>query len=209
MFKRLITRFLRRIRLSNYFSIGRGNHVRFSCDSRKTRLYVGKGKGNRIQFDDSAITYELTIIIEGNNNALVVAENCYLRGRIELCGEGNQIHIGERSIVGAGLIMAHHGTSISIGTDCLLSGEVNIRTSDSHSILNQHGQRINPEKDIRIGDRVWFGKDVTVMKGCVIGNDVVVGTRSVVSKPVSSNTVVAGIPARVIRENTTWCHQIV
>jgi acetyltransferase-like isoleucine patch superfamily enzyme len=205
----MITKFLRRFRLSNFYSIARNNHVRFACDARKTRLRVTKGTGNKVVVDDSVTAYDATIIIEGSDNTLVVEQGSYLRGRIELIGNGNVITIGRRSVIGGGMLMAHHGTRIAIGDDCLFAASINVRTSDSHSILDASGRRINPEKNIHIGNRVWFGCDVTVLKGSTIGNDVVVGTLSMVSGHLPDKVVAAGIPARVIRENTTWCQQIV
>lgn len=209
MARNLFFRLLRRLRISNFRYVAFGNRVRFLCDARKSKLYVYNGKDNVVDIDDSVEAFDIKIIVKGNHNHLVVKKGAYIRGVIELIGDGNRITLGERTVIGGGLIMAHHGTTITIGNDCLISGAVNIRTSDSHSILDADGNRLNPEKDIVIRDRVWFGKDVTVMKGCVIGNDVVVGTLSLVCKEVPSNTVVAGIPARVIRENTTWCWEVV
>ena len=53
---------------------------------------------------------------------------------------------------------------------------------------------------IHVGDSVWFGGNVTVVPGVTIGSNVVVGAGSVVTKDIPDNVVVAGNPARVIRE---------
>lgn len=205
MFKKLIIKFIRRLRISNYhYYIPFQNKINLACDARRTSMYIWGGKGNQILVDDSVRLYELDILIYGNNNILTIKENSYVRGRIELMGDGNSITIGERTTIGGGLLMAHGGTHLSIGKDCLISGGVDMRTSDSHSILDEDGKRINPDKDIVVADRVWFGKDVTVLKGSRIGQDVVIGALSLVSKSIPDNTVAAGIPARVIKEKTTW-----
>lgn len=210
MFKKFIVKFLRKIRISNYYYyIPFRNTVRISCDAKKTSLYIWGGKGNQILIDDSVVTYELDIFVCGNNNILTIKENAYAQGRIELMGDGNTITIGERTTIGGGLVMANYGTNVFIGKDCLISGGIDIRTSDSHSILDENGKRINPDKDITIADRVWCGRDVTVLKGSNIGHDVVIGALSLVSKSIPSNTVAAGVPARVIREKTTWCPELV
>jgi acetyltransferase-like isoleucine patch superfamily enzyme len=52
----------------------------------------------------------------------------------------------------------------------------------------------------RIGNRVWIGANVTVLKGVTIGDDTVIGAGSVVTKDIPANMIVAGVPARVIRE---------
>ena len=80
-----------------------------------------------------------------------------------------------------------------------------LRTGDSHSILDMDGKRINGARDIKIHDRVWLGHRVVVNKGCEIQSDTVVGANAVVTKSIErSNVIVAGCPARVIKENVSW-----
>ena len=58
-------------------------------------------------------------------------------------------------------------------------------------------------KPTRVGDRVWIGANVTVLKGVTIGNDAVIGAGSVVTKDVPARAVAVGVPARVIRVSPT------
>ncbi|WP_276866657.1 DapH/DapD/GlmU-related protein [Bacteroides heparinolyticus] len=53
--------------------------------------------------------------------------------------------------------------------------------------------------DVRIGDNCFIGNGAILLPGITIGNEVIVGAGSVVTKDVPSNTIVAGNPARVIR----------
>ena len=55
-----------------------------------------------------------------------------------------------------------------------------------------------------MGSHVWLGLNVLLLDGSVVGNNVVVGARSVVSKPLESNSVYAGTPARLVRSGITW-----
>ena len=52
---------------------------------------------------------------------------------------------------------------------------------------------------VRIGDDAWLGANVTVLPGVTIGNGAVVAAGAVVSRDVEENTVVGGVPARVLR----------
>jgi len=80
---------------------------------------------------------------------------------------------------------------------------LDLRTSDGHIIMKE-GEQINHPKDVLIGDRVWIGKDVAVLKGVEIGSGAVVGIRSIVTKDIESGTVNVGIPAKKIRDGVYW-----
>lgn len=91
------------------------------------------------------------------------------------------------------------GSKIEIGKGCAIGRDVIIRSYDGHSINN------NPESaPIRIGEHVWIGQRATILKGVTIGNGAVIASGSVVTKDVPAYSVVAGIPAKVIRDNIEW-----
>jgi len=54
-------------------------------------------------------------------------------------------------------------------------------------------------KKVSIGNRVWCGANVTIMPGVTIGNDVVIGAGTLVTKDIPNETIVAGVPGRIIR----------
>jgi acetyltransferase-like isoleucine patch superfamily enzyme len=77
--------------------------------------------------------------------------------------------------------------------------------SDMHPIFDRaSGQRLNPAQDIEIGDHVWLGTRVLVLKGARIGDGAIVGAGSIVSGTIAPNTLSLGSPARVIREDVVW-----
>ncbi|TAE60496.1 MAG: acyltransferase [Nostocales cyanobacterium] len=164
-----------------------------------------KGTNNQVIISNDAIFHNLQIIIHGNNNKLVIANKCLVSGFIEMFGSGNEITIGQGTgILGVGLT-AHAGKYIKIGEKCLIARGTDIRTTDSHPIWDEDGKRINPDDSIEIGDRVWIAPETKILKGTIIGNDVVIGTRSLLNKSIiPSNTLAAGSPAKVVRENITW-----
>ena len=92
---------------------------------------------------------------------------------------------------------------------CLFSDSITFRTGDSHSVLDIDGRRINLAKDIHIGDHVWIGQHVTVLKGSVVRGDSIIGTGSILTgKEYQSNTIIAGSPARILKHHVTWDHRI-
>ena len=90
---------------------------------------------------------------------------------------------------------------ITIGEDVKISEEVIIRDSDNHSILKDGYQKTKP---IHIGNHVWIGLRATILKGVTIGDGAVIAAGAVVTKDVPSKALVAGVPARVIRDNINW-----
>ena len=69
------------------------------------------------------------------------------------------------------------------------------------------GERINYGKNIIIGNHVWLGRDVTILKGIEIKNNSIVGTKSLVTKNVEENAIYVGIPARKVKDNVDWKKQ--
>lgn len=88
---------------------------------------------------------------------------------------------------------------ITIGNGVLISQNVVIRDSDAHPI---NGQEMS--KSIVISDNVLIGAYAIVLKGVTIGEGSVVGAGAVVTHDVPPHTVVAGNPAKVIKENINW-----
>lgn len=99
--------------------------------------------------------------------------------------------------------------SITVGNDCMFSNNIIIRTSDAHTIYDlQTNERLNPAKDIIIGNHVWIAPNSRIMKGAVIEDGVVVGSNTMVTKHIPSNVLVVGMPARIVKENIGWSSHI-
>lgn len=126
-------------------------------------------------------------------------------GKLYICfGNNGFCKIGENTeIIGAEFYISE--VSIEIGSDCLFAPQLILRTHDGHHIFDKDThRRINYAKDIRIGNQVWISSQVTLLGGAVIGDGSVVGTNSVTSSRFGDHQVIAGVPAKVIRENICW-----
>ena len=106
------------------------------------------------------------------------------------------------------MAITENNHKIIIGEDCMFSNAIEIRTGDSHSVIdNTTNSRINLSKDVFIGNHVWLGSGAKILKGVVIEDNSIVATQSVVTNLVPSNSIVAGIPAKVIRQNINWMRE--
>ena len=120
---------------------------------------------------------------------------------IEFYGEG-EIITRENSYIGAySTISAAKNFKVVIGKSCMISHNVKIYTTSL--ITDQDfSQSILKEKkgDVIIGDYVWIGANVFINPGITIGNNSIIGANSVVVKDILENTIVGGVPAKLIRK---------
>lgn len=121
-------------------------------------------------------------------------------------GNGCIIEIGENTFIGhhTHLACTEDNSILILGNDCMLSSYVQVRTGDSHSILNLKGERINKARSVYIGHHCWLGEGCKVLKGVNLGKDVVVSTGAIVTKSFDNNVLLGGIPAKIIKEEIKW-----
>ena len=110
---------------------------------------------------------------------------------------GKNITVGCRTFINMGCKFQDWG-GISIGDDCLIGHGCTLCTIN-HSVDPSHRGDMIPAP-IRIGNKVWLGANVTVLPGVVIGDGAIVAAGAVVTKDVPENTIVAGCPARIIKQ---------
>src|SRR5205814_260457 len=90
---------------------------------------------------------------------------------------------------------------VTIGSECAIADEVRIADGDYHRIDDRPLRA-----PVAIGDRVWIGLRAIVLKGVTIGDGAVVAASAVVTRDVPPATLVAGVPARVVREGVSWAN---
>jgi len=114
------------------------------------------------------------------------------------CDFGQHIHVGDNFHADYNCTMLDLA-EIRIGNNCLIGPDVGIYTA---------GHRLEPEgrtldvygMPITIGNDVWIGGNSTILPGVSIGDGAVVAAGAVVTKDVEPNTIVGGVPAKVIKK---------
>ena len=109
---------------------------------------------------------------------------------------GKNIHIGQRVFINSGCKMQDQG-GIYIGDDVLIGHNACLLTLN-HEMDPENRADMHP-KPIHIEDKVWLGSNVTVLPGVTIGEGAIVAAGAVVTKDVDSNTIVGGVPAKIIK----------
>lgn len=160
---------------------------------------------NHIEIGEGAWLQNLRIRVTGKNNRVVIGAGCKWKGYIVVHGKGRQMRIGDRSTCVESFIVCRQ-RNVTIGADCMLSRQVELRATDVHRIFDRDTDAyLNPPADVVVGDRVWIAARAVISKGSVIPHDCVVGAMSFVNRAFEEpHCVLAGVPARVVRRNVYW-----
>lgn len=187
---------------------GHNNQVNIDQSVLKNTYIDIQGNNNTIEIKSQTIIDNLTFHIRGSGHHISIGSNCRFNegGTIWVEDEACRLVVGDNTLIlNAHISLTESNSSIEIGENCMLSSDIDIRSGDSHSIIDlSTGERINYASSVKIEDHVWIGAHAKILKGVVIAKNSVVGMGSIVTKNVLSNTVVAGIPAQTVKTNITW-----
>lgn len=128
-----------------------------------------------------------------------VGKDCYIEPPFHANWGGKHVHFGDGVYVNFGLTCVDD-THIYVGSHTLFGPNVVLATAGHPMLpeLRKHGIQYN--MPIHIGENCWLGAGVIVVPGVTIGDNVVIGASSVVTKDIPSNSVAMGTPCRVVRQ---------
>lgn len=115
------------------------------------------------------------------------------------CDYGCNIFLGEDCFINFNCTILDEA-KVSIGDHAFLGPNVSIYTACHPLEPDKRNRFIEWAEPVTIGNNVWIGGGVTILPGVTIGDNVVIGGGSVVTKSFSSNVVIGGNPAKIIRE---------
>ena len=128
-----------------------------------------------------------------------VGKDCYIEPPFHANWGGKHVHFGDGVYANFGLTCVDD-THIYVGSHTLFGPNVVLATAGHPMMpeLRKHGIQYN--MPIHIGENCWLGAGVIVVPGVTIGDNVVIGASSVVTKDIPSNSVAMGTPCRVVRQ---------
>ena len=109
---------------------------------------------------------------------------------------GKNIHVGEHVFINACCHFQDHG-GVTLGDGCQIGHNVVFATLN-HGLEPADCGTTYPAP-IVLGRNVWVGSNATILQGVTIGDNAVVAAGAVVSRDVPANTIVGGVPARIIK----------
>lgn len=117
-----------------------------------------------------------------------------------------ELAIGDRTFVGHACSFSV-ARSVRVGRHCYIASGVTVLDQDGHPLdaaARRAGLPTPPEAvaPVVIGDDVWVGSGAVILKGVTVGDRAVVAAHAVVTRDVPADAVVAGNPARVVRDLT-------
>jgi acetyltransferase-like isoleucine patch superfamily enzyme len=140
---------------------------------------------------------------------LVIGPETRLQGvRIVVEDQGSRLIIGRGTTMTGATLQVMEGGRIELGEDCMVGSLVEVNNSDSHSLFDAASQqRLNPARDVVLGNHVWLGAGVWVSKGAQIGSGSVIAARSRVVGVIPPQVLAAGNPAVAKRTGISWDRQ--
>lgn len=193
-----------RLNVNGYYQDEYNNIIEAPLELKNVQVQFF-GKNNYVKLHERSNLKNTVIEFKGDNASFSIGQQTGMSGTFRL-GFGCHITIGNNTTsTNAVWVTCAEQTSITIGNDCMFATNNQIRTDDSHAIYDVNtGKRVNPSKDIVIGNHVCVAYGATILGGSHIGNGSVIGAYSLVKKEVPNNCVAAGIPAKIIRKDIFW-----
>lgn len=182
----------------------------------KTKNYWNSLYYRRVSDSDNTVIFWFgSRIVNGRTlpEFIKIGSNTVVRGELFVFAHDGCIEIGRDCYIGENTKI-WSADEIKIGDQVLISHNVNIHDTNGHPInstdRHEHFTKIlkgHPKTDIdlishpiRICSKAWIGFNAVILKGVTIGEGAIVGASSVVTKDVPAWTIVAGNPAKIIRE---------
>lgn len=163
-----------------------------------------KGSDN-IVFFASASSF-INIVFHQNNSLVFIGDNAgssWAWGNIAVAND-SICYIGNNTTFHGVHMNAVESKNIIIGNDCMFSWGIWLDTTDHHMIFSESYERINTGKSIYMGDHIWCARELAILKGGFIASGSILGAKSMDSGIKFSNSIYAGNPSKLIKDNIFW-----
>ena len=170
------------------------------------------GSNNTIILHEGLVAKDVNIIIRNNDCKIEIEQSKNFNNVNIVCvnGNGQRLHIGKNTSFApfsrCQITLDDH-SSLDIGSECMFSNTIDIWATDGHTILDLNSNEIiNRQKNtLKIGNKCWIGESTKIGKNAIIPTNTIIGMGSIVTgRFEKENTIIAGNPAKVVKENVSW-----
>ena len=156
---------------------------------------------DKIVIDPSVIIYPNVVLNTEYGGKIIIGNNTELLYGVLLMTYGGNIRIGNHCSINPYTVLYGHG-NLTIGNNVLIAGHCliipsNHKFNDINMPIREQGVT---KKGIVIEDNVWIGSGCRILDGVTIGTGAIIAAGAVVNKDVLANTVVGGVPAKMIKK---------
>jgi acetyltransferase-like isoleucine patch superfamily enzyme len=165
------------------------------------------GDNNQVKIGSGSVLTNVHFRIRGSGHRIEFGENCRIsRGAVLWFEDRNGVlRVGSNTTMVEVHIAVTEKSTVTIGEDCMFANDIDIRTGDSHSVIDTlTGERLNPAGDIFISRHVWVAPHTVILKGVNIGENSIVATGAVVTRSCDPGVIIGGNPAKVIKTGVSW-----
>jgi acetyltransferase-like isoleucine patch superfamily enzyme len=166
------------------------------------------GDNNQINIGSGSQLINVRIRLRGSGHKLIFGQNCRITRGATLWfeDENGLLQVGANTtMVEVHIAVTEPGSVVTIGENCMLANDIDIRTGDSHSVVDEHsGERLNFAANVSLDRHVWIAPHTIILKGVTIGENSIVASGSVVTKPFGSGVIIGGNHARIIKTGVSW-----
>ena len=148
------------------------------------------------------------LVFFGRRLELEIGDEAEIRfGRFVWIGDGSKIRchegeveIGEKTVIGQECTISAY-RRVRIGEQCVIADRTMFIDFDHGVVEVERPIRLQGiyKRDVEVGSNVWIGYGACILRGVSVGDNSVIGTNAVVTKDVPANSVVGGVPAKVLR----------
>ena len=165
------------------------------------------GDNNRIKIGPGCVLSNVYFRIRGSEHQIEFGANCRVSRGAVLWFEDREgiLQVGSGTTMVEVHIAVTENSKVIIGEDCMFANDIDIRTGDSHSVIDtQTGERLNYAGDVVISRHVWIAPHTVVLKGVNIGENSIIATGAVVTKSCEPGVIMGGNPAKAIKTGVSW-----
>lgn len=205
-------------KIKNIFDWGENNIVEVQEGINPENFEIHLGGNNNVVKIGKTTRFKkgkLFIVIHGSNCSVEIGDSFYSCGLCKIL-IGNQayakvqnckVKIKKNTTIENGSFQIQNSnTEILVGENCMMAHNIILYNTDSHPIYDKDTRKIiNKPKKISIGNNCWLADGVKVLKNVSLANNTIVGCNSLVTKSFEEeNIIIAGIPAKKVKENVVW-----